>query len=223
MLNIENLSFSYTPSAPYILNDISLHINKGDYVTIIGENGSAKSTLIKLILNILKPNKGNISFESSSIGYVPQRMEGFNKQFPLSVKEMLSCHLKALKLKDKSVIKNSLEKVNMLSFSNTLIGNLSGGQQQKIFICRALIGSPDLLILDEPSTGIDIQSQKEIYSLIKTLNLELGITVISVEHNLEATLHNSTHIYELSGGKGHLYTVKEFKKKLYEDELRKVE
>jgi zinc transport system ATP-binding protein len=209
MINIQNLSFSYEPGSPYLLNNININIEKGSYVSILGENGSAKSTLMKLILGFNKPNCGKIFVHTKDIGYVPQRMENFNPQFPITVKEVLQCHFKVLKLRDKSLIDNCLEVVNMKDFKNSLIGNLSGGQMQKIFIARAIMGTPKLLILDEPSTGVDIKSQEDIYRVIKNLN-KLGVTVLSVEHNLTAALENSSHILKLENGLGNLYKVSEY-------------
>jgi zinc transport system ATP-binding protein len=214
MIQIKNLSFSYTGSQPYLLDNISLNIHAGSYVSILGENGSAKSTLVKLMLKLLKPNAGTISINTDVVGYVPQRMDSFNSQFPLTVLEMLQCHLKTLKLKDKNLIYDSLRKVNMLEHKNSLIGNLSGGQQQKVFIARAIMSTPDLIILDEPSTGIDIPSQEEIYGILRELNRVSGVTVLSVEHNLNAALENSTHIYKLDRGTGTLYSVDEYKNTL---------
>jgi len=216
MINIENLYFTYTNSKPYILDNVNLKIGKGNYVSILGENGSAKSTLIKLILNLLKPNSGEITIATSKIAYVAQKVENFNAQFPITVYEMLNCHRKVLKLKDKSLILKSLQAVGMECHIRTLIGNLSGGQQQKIFIARSLIGNPELLILDEPSTSIDMQSMDDIYKIIKGLNKNSGITVISVEHNLKAALENSTNILEMHHGNGILYTIHDYKYKLSE-------
>lgn len=210
MIYINNLFFSYNPAPPYLINNINLHIGTGEYVSIVGENGSAKSTLLKLILGLLKPTAGEIKLNTKTIGYVPQRMESYNAEFPITVQEMLRCHLKVLKLSDKKLINESLKKVNMLSFKNSLIGNLSGGQQQKIFIARAIMTSPKLIILDEPSTGIDIKSQKEIYKILKELNRDSNITILSVEHNLKAALENSTHIYRMEKGEGTLFNVKDY-------------
>lgn len=204
MIKISNLYFSYTNSAPYILSDINLTVNNGEYISILGENGCGKSTFVKLILNILLPTKGIIYNDNNKIGYVSQRAESLNSQFPITVYEMLNCYRKLLKIKDKNVVIESLKTVNMLDYKNSLIGNLSGGQCQKIFIARALMGNPELLILDELSNGVDIVSQKEIYGLIKGLNKEYGITVIAIEHNLNAAMANSSLIYHLSDGKGHL-------------------
>lgn len=212
MIKIQNLNFSYTGDTPYIIKNINLNINKGTYTSIIGENGSCKSTLVKLMLNLLKPCKGSINIDTKKIGYVPQRIDNFNSQFPITVNEILKCHMNILKIKNKNIIDKSLDSVGMLSFKNNLIGNLSGGQQQKVFIARALIGEPELLILDEPSTGVDIKSQNEIYSFIKSLNINKKITVISVEHNMEAALKNSSHIIKMEEGTALLYTAIDYKK-----------
>lgn len=216
MIQINNLYFSYNKLPLYILNNLNLIINKGDYVSILGENGSGKSTLIRLILKILKPSSGIITINTNKIGYVPQKIDSFNSQFPITVFEVLNSHRKAIKIKDPSCIQKSLEKVGMENYMTSLIGNLSGGQQQKVFIARALMGSPELIVLDEPSTGIDVQSQKEIYSIIKRLNLDMGITIISIEHNLKAALVNSNYILELDSGNGILQSISEYKQRYQE-------
>lgn len=212
MIHISNLYFSYNNHPPYVLNDLDLIIKQGKYVSILGENGSGKSTLIRLILKMLKPSKGVININTNKIGYVPQRFESFNSQFPITVFEMLNFHRKAIGIKETVSIEKSLKKVGMDNYKNHIIGNLSGGQQQKIFIARALMGNPDLIVLDEPSTGIDVQSQKEIYAIIKNLNLDLNITVIAVEHNLKAAMINSDFIFELNNGTGLLRSVDEYKR-----------
>lgn len=204
MIEIKDLSFSYTNSESYVLKNINLEINDGEYVSILGENGCGKSTLVKLILKLLSPSKGSILNTGKNIGYVPQKSDFMNSQFPITVYEMLNCYRKILKIKDKNVVLKTLGMVNMDGFKNSLIGSLSGGQCQKIFIARALMGTPDLLILDEPSTGVDIKSQKEIYRLIKDLNINNKITVISIEHNLNVAVENSSLIYHISNGNGHL-------------------
>jgi zinc transport system ATP-binding protein len=206
MIKAENLIFSYTGAPPFILNGLSLHVGKGEYVSVVGDNGSGKSTLVKLILRFLKPTGGSLETAASRIGYVPQRHDAGNGGFPITVFEMLNSYRHLLKLKDKDVIKDSLSQVGLSGFSGALMGTLSGGQSQKILIARALMGSPDLLILDEPSTGVDDASQKEIYGIIKRLNTEKGITIVSVEHNLVAAVSNSTLIYHLSSGHGHMCT-----------------
>lgn len=210
MIDIKNLCFSYTKSNNYILNNINLNIKDGTYTSIIGENGCGKSTLVKLILKLLNPSSGTIETNCKRIGYVPQVMENFNFGFPITVFEILSCHMKTLHLKDSNIINNSLLSVGMLDFKNNLIGDLSGGQRQKIFIARALIGNPDTIIMDEPSTGIDVKSQNDIYSTLKHLNRNNNVTVISVEHNLNAAYSCSTHIFKLHNGSGILFRTNDF-------------
>lgn len=216
MIEIRNLCFSYNKLPPFILNNINLSIKKGDYLSILGENGSGKSTLIKLILKILKPTKGLVNINTNKIGYVPQKFDNFNSQFPITVFEVLNFHRKAIGIKDVNYVYKNLKLVNMDGYSKNLISNLSGGQQQKIFIARALMGSPELIILDEPSTGLDRNSQKDLYKIIKHLNTHLGITIISIEHNLKAALENSDFIFDINNGNGVLRAVNEYNRQLQE-------
>ncbi|MDB2125652.1 metal ABC transporter ATP-binding protein [Clostridium paraputrificum] len=211
MIKINNLSFAYNKNTPPLLKDVNLDIPKGVYLSIVGENGSCKTTLIKLILGLLTPISGSITVDTDNIAYVPQRLDGFNSQFPISIYEILKIHAKSLKLDPKSSSIDVLEKVNMLKFKENLIGNLSGGQQQRVFIARALIGNPDLIILDEPSTGVDVKNQQEIYSLLSKINKEQGTTIISIEHNMDIALKYSTHILTINNGKLTLQSNKDFR------------
>lgn len=211
LIKIDNLSFAYSKNTPPLLKDVNLDIPKGVYLSIVGENGSCKTTLIKLILGLLTPISGSITVDTDNIAYVPQRLDGFNSQFPISIYEILKIHAKSLKLDPKSSSMDVLEKVNMVKFKENLIGNLSGGQQQRVFIARALIGNPDLIILDEPSTGVDIKNQQEIYSLLSKINKEQGTTIISIEHNMDIALKYSTHILTINNGKLTLQSNKDFR------------
>ena len=213
LVDIKNLSFSYTKRS-CLLNNVNLSIPSGIYLSILGENGSCKSTLVKLILGILKPDSGVITLDSNKISYVSQRLDNFNTEFPITVQEVLHCHAQTVGVKNSKNIQDSLKKVNMTEFSNNLIGNLSGGQQQRIFIARALIGNPDLIILDEPSSGVDEKSQNEIYPLLQNLNRDFGKTIISVEHNTKTALKYSTHILKIKNGVIKLYTREDFIKHL---------
>ena len=156
----------------------------------------------------------SIELSTNSIGYVPQRLDSFNSQFPITVKEVLKTHKNTLNL-DKTIdISSVLDAVNMQSFNNKLLGMLSGGQQQRVLIARALIGNPDLLILDEPSTGVDFMNQQEIYGILKKLNKENKKTIISIEHNIDIALKNSTHILKVENGNIKLFTVNEYREYL---------
>lgn len=214
MIKINNLCFSYSGSKPYQLNNINLSLPENEFISIIGENGSSKTTLLKLLLGYLKPIEGNIEINLKSVGYVPQKVDNFNSQFSITVYEVLRIHLKTLKIKDKTEIDRVLNAVNMLEFKNKLIGSLSGGQQQRIFIARALIGHPSILILDEPSAGIDEKTQKDIYDLIFNLNKEKDMTIICVEHNIEKSIRYSSHILELKNASASLFETENFVKEL---------
>ncbi len=204
MISIKNLYFSYTGTLPFVLEGIDLDINRGEYVSILGDNGSGKTTLMRLILKFLSPTSGSIKLNTKIIGYVPQKSDHTNLSFPITVFEALNSYRRLLKIKDKSVIAAMLDRMGMNGFEKSLMGDLSGGQHQKILLARALMGQPELLILDEPSTGVDINSQNDIYDILKKLNREKGITILSVEHNLGAAIESSTLIYHLSRGHGHL-------------------
>lgn len=203
MLDIHSLEFKYANSEKYVLKNINLKVNSGEYISVVGENGCGKSTLIKLILKLLKPLKGSIRINTEKIGYLPQKKENLN-DFPITVFEALESYRKIVKVKDKKCTDNALKSVNLSEFKKARVGELSGGQLQKLYIARALIGNPPLLILDEPSTGIDVNGQREIYSFIKKLNTQNGLTVISVDHNLDAAIFNSTKIFHIKNGEGHL-------------------
>lgn len=210
MIQIDNLNYSYSGDSVYILNNINFIIEKGCYVSILGDNGSAKTTLIKLILKLLTPVSGTILTSTDKIGYVPQHVEKINSQFPITVYELLKCHYRALKLKDSKSINIILKDLGIFEFRNNLISNLSGGQMQKVFIARALLGGPELLILDEPSTGLDAQSRQEIYCKLKSLNINSKVTIISVEHNIKAALENSTHICVLKDGTAKISLISDY-------------
>lgn len=210
MIKIHNLNFSYDKGSPLLLKDINLEIPKGAYLSVIGENGSCKTTLIKLILGLLNPVSGSIEINTKKIAYVPQRVDSFNSEFPISVFEILKTHAKALKLDVSSSVDNVLEKVNLVDYKNNLIGNLSGGQQQRVFIARALMGNPDLIILDEPSTGVDTKNQKEIYAILNKINKNCATTIISIEHNMNIATKYSSHILKVNEGRVHLFSSKDF-------------
>lgn len=210
MIKANDLCFSYTGLPPYTLDHLHLDIRDGEYVSILGENGSGKSTLVRLILGLLRPVSGHVEITADRIGYVPQKHEDANGDFPITVFEMLDSYRKLLKIRDKQCVVRSLELVHMRKYTKRLMGMLSGGQVQKVRLARALMGNPDLLILDEPSTGVDVNSQREIYAFLKECNRSRGITVISIEHNLQAAMANSTLIYHVMDGKGHLCTPKQY-------------
>ncbi len=203
MIELQHVYFAYE-NGPYLLKDMNLFVENGDYIAIVGENGSGKSTLVRLLLGLLSPTKGRIVKDFRRRAYVPQRFESLNSQFPITVREVLNCYRKVLRIREKDCIHKYLSIMKIADLQDSLIGNLSGGQCQKVLIARALMGQPDLLILDEPSTGIDVKTQAEMCPFIKRLNAEQGITVITVEHNLKAAVRNSTKLYHVVEGSGHV-------------------
>lgn len=209
MIDLQHVYFAYE-HGQYLLEDVNMTIRDGDYISVVGENGSGKSTLIKLILDLLSPSRGSISNTYRHRAYVPQRFETLNSQFPITVWEVLNCYRQVLHLKHKEIIRDCLEQMNVYSLKDQLIGNLSGGQCQKVLIARALMGHPDLLIFDEPSTGIDVRSQEELYPFIKDLNENKDVTVITVEHNLKFAVRNSTKMFHVVGGRGHFCSPKAY-------------
>ena len=205
MIIIENLFFKYTGQTPYTLSGVNLLVPKDSYISIVGNNGCGK-----LILGFLSPTTGTIQIKTNKIGYVPQRQE-FNSAFPITVQEVIYSYGKLLHMKNINVCE-ILSITQMQDFKNQLVGDLSGGQYQRMLIARALMGTPDLLVLDEPSTGVDISSQKEIYKILRELNKNKKLTILSVEHNLYAATESSSMIYHLSDGKGHLCTPQNYLK-----------
>ncbi len=198
IIEIENLFFSYDKQ--YILEDITLNISSDDFLAIIGPNGGGKSTLLKLILNILNFNKGKIKkhLKKDEIGYVPQNTN-LNIDFPITALEVvLMGHIsKKKKLfgyskEDISCAMQSLKQVSMENFANKKIGDLSGGERQRVFIARALCSNPKLMLLDEPTASIDVKGQNEIYELLKDLNKSISIVVVS--HDISVLLNYAKNV-----------------------------
>jgi len=201
VIDIKNLSFAYEKDL--ILEDINLTVDEKDFLAIIGPNGGGKSTLLKLILGMLKPNKGSIqvlgqtaSKNLSYIGYVPQNTN-VNTDFPIKVIEVvLMGHVGAKNPlfgygKDEiACAMGALAQVGMQEHSQSKIGSLSGGQRQRVMIARALCAHPKILILDEPTSSIDIKGQKEIYELLRLLNQ--SITIVVVSHDISVILEYAT-------------------------------
>ena len=197
ILEINNLSFSYDKQE--VLEDINLKVEDKDFLAIIGPNGGGKSTLLKLILGINPIKNGTIKVFGKTpketlrnIGYVPQNTN-VNTDFPIKVIEVVMMgHLEGKRplfgygKHEVMCAMGALEKVGMANFAQTKIGSLSGGQRQRAMIARALCAHPKLLILDEPTSSIDITGQHNIYELLKELNEY--ITIIVVSHDISIIL-----------------------------------
>lgn len=199
VIEFENVTFSYAGRAPWLLENLSFTVNDGDYVSLLGENGCGKSTSLKMILGFLKPTAGRITVASPVSGYVPQADAAAMSAFPITPLEILRNYAKVCGV-DKDEAEKMLAAVNLTPYADRLIGTLSGGQRQRVLIARALIGQKHLLILDEPSTGLDAAAAKDVYGLLGHLNQEHGVTILSVEHNLTAVRRWATKTVVFSGG-----------------------
>lgn len=203
IIKLKNVTFGYQDNI--ILNNINLDINKGDYVGIIGSNGVGKSTLLKLMLNEIKPLDGSVDIfgapinefkDWKKVGYVNQKANSFVSSFPATVQEVVAMNLSSKIGLFRSINKNHLKEVDrvlelvgMEENKHKLIGELSGGQQQKVFIARSLVNSPEILFLDEPTVGIDLSAQSDFYSLLSQLNKRLNLTIVMISHDISIIKH----------------------------------
>lgn len=188
-ITIEDLSVDY--ELVVALSDINLKIKNKDFLAIIGPNGGGKTTLLKVLLGLLKPTEGKMTKSSKEpIGYVPQ-FTSFDRTFPINVFEViLTARLpKKVKIfqkygdKDKEDVEKIMKQLGIIDLKKRQIGQLSGGQLQKVLIARALITNPGILVLDEPTASLDVQTKKEIYSILEKLNNEK--TIIMVTHDVD--------------------------------------
>ncbi|WP_411964235.1 metal ABC transporter ATP-binding protein [Haloferax sp. YSMS24] len=205
VVELSNVDFGYTTTP--VVEDISLRIDSGEYVAVVGPNGSGKSTLMKLMLGLLRPDTGETRLfgeashafdDGSRIGYVAQHASA-SKEMPITVREVVKMgrfpHVGFGRLSDADhrIVDDALETVGMASFANRRVTKLSGGQRQRAFIARALAGEADLLVLDEPTVGVDAESVDAFYDLLESLN-EDGITILLIEHDLGAVTDHARRI-----------------------------
>lgn len=208
LISIDHVGFSY--NGERILDDISLDIHKGDFLGIIGPNGSGKTTLLKIIVGLLKPQTGKVLLygkpnsefrDWGKIGYVPQKAGSMVLHFPLTVEETVSMgRIRTDKLDDTNLpsdriaVEQALKAVEMDQYKTRLLTELSGGQQQRVFIARALASEPELLLLDEPTVGVDVDSQSKFYQLLRDLNTRLQLTLVLISHDIEVVAHEVTEV-----------------------------
>lgn len=204
---VQSVSFSY--NSRKILNNVSFHVSPGDVVGLIGPNGGGKTTLVKLILKLIPLTSGTISLfgedlatfsDWKRISYIPQKATAFDQQFPATVFEIASLGRaakgigKPLTQIDFEKIMHALRLLGMEEYAHTKIGNLSGGQQQRVFIAKALAAEPDLLIMDEPTTGIDIGTEEKFYQLLTSINKKTNLTMIIISHDIHTLSRHVTKI-----------------------------
>lgn len=193
LMEVKDLGFSYGRNK--VLEGINFTVEDGDYLGIIGPNGSGKTTLIKILLGILEPCQGQVRYNKNLLagsqpGYLPQNTYGYDKLFPATVGEVVATGLLARKKfprfynkADHRKVDAILEKLKIASLKNRRIGNLSGGQEQRVLLARSLISEPKLLVLDEPSSGLDPKIREDLYKSLEQLNRE-GSSIIVISHDL---------------------------------------
>lgn len=208
LIELEDINFRYENRI--VLENIHFKVKEGEFWALIGPNGSGKSTLINIILGLLKPDQGTVKLfdkdieqfhQRELIGYMSQKSNSFNSGFPATVLEVVRSGLtrkkglfkRFTKSDDKKAI-DALKIVRMEQFMNKNIGELSGGQQQRVFIARALAGEPKLLVMDEPTVGIDQQNVASFYTMLNRLNREHGIAILLVTHEIDLVTELASHV-----------------------------
>lgn len=194
-IKVENLSFYYDEEP--VLENVSYQVDPGEFVILTGENGAAKSTLIKATLGLLKPSSGQVTIAKQNMegkklrmGYIPQQVASFNAGFPSTVLELVSSGrypngkwFKKLTERDHAHVKKALEAVGMWNMRHKRVGELSGGQKQRISLARIFANDPDLFILDEPTTGMDERSRNNFYELLQHSAHEHGKSILMITHD----------------------------------------
>lgn len=215
-IKIKDLDFSYHDHK--VLTGINLELDMGDFIAIVGANGSGKSTFIKNLLGELKPQKGTVevlekpiaSYKSyKEIGYVPQMSVVSKVSFPITVREMVVLNLyedfgffKFPRKKHYKKVDEMLEYLGLIDYKNKPVNELSGGLQQRTMIARAMINNPKLLILDEPTAGVDEESRISFLKTIQTLNGDKGTSLVLVTHELDEVMAYTKldAVYEIKDG-----------------------
>ena len=204
LIQIKDLSFSY-PSKKDTLKHINLKVKKCSFTCIVGENGSGKSTLLKCILGLNKGYTGEIKKETH-IGYLPQKSE-IQSNFPATIEEVvlsgtISNNVRSIfyKKEDKDRAKQVMQTLGIYDIRKKCFADLSGGQQQRVLIARALCATKDIIVLDEPTNGLDPSIAKQIYELLDELKKEENITILMVSHDIERALNYADTVIELING-----------------------
>jgi len=206
-----------------VAKNLNFKIDQGDYLCVVGENGTGKSTLIKTLLGLIKPLNGEVIANvqrknHKGVGYLPQQTQA-QKDFPASVWEVVLSGVlnndhrcPFYNKKDKAEAEKNMEKLNILDLKKRCYRELSGGQQQRVLLARALCATDSVLILDEPVTGLDPAASMEFYETIKDLNKKGNVTIIMVSHDIKNALNYATHILHLEQENDFFGTVEEYKK-----------
>ncbi len=190
-VRLDNVSFAYGHGQP-VLRDVDLEVEQGEFVAIAGPNGGGKTTLVRLVLGLAQPTAGRIELSARRLGYLAQRAQAAIDA-PITVRELVAAGrtprtrlLGPLTTGDREVVDAAIERVGLTDRASRRLQTLSGGQQQRAFIAKALAAEPELLVLDEPTTGVDVEAQDAIAALLQELRNDLGMTILYVSHEFGA-------------------------------------
>ena len=204
LIQIKNLNYSY-PTKKDALKNINIKIEKEKFTCIVGENGSGKSTLLKCILGLNKGFTGEI-IKNNHIGYLPQKSE-IQANFPATIEEVvlsgtIKNHINSIfyRRDDKENAKNIMKKLGIYDIRKKCFADLSGGQQQRVLIARSLCATKEIIVLDEPTNGLDPSIAKQIYELLDSLKKNEKITILMVSHDIERALDYADKVIELHDG-----------------------
>lgn len=196
-ITVDQLALRYGQEEP-LFSDLSLRIDKGELVAVIGPNGSGKTSLIKILLGLLPPTAGTCTVHEQRIGYVPQHL-GKDEFSPLTVSEFFSLKMKSAgfwfpRRGQKTQIKHLLERTRVSHVIDRQMKHLSGGELQRVMIAYALLDKPGLLILDEPVSGIDIHGEQDFFSLIEEIHEKDQMTILMISHDIDVVYRYATQV-----------------------------
>ena len=225
LVECKNVSVNY--GSFEACKDVSFSIEKGDYLCVVGANGSGKSTIVKAILGLVKIKSGTINFNRKHTGYLPQQ-SNIQKDFPANVKEIvLSGCANEQKFfyskQDKINAQKQIERLQIQNIANKHFSQLSGGQQQRVLLARALCAAKDLIILDEPVTGLDPIVTDELYGIIRKLNKEEKVSVIMVSHDVHRAVQNANYILQMNKEVSFFGTSKEYQESSFYKSMTNIE
>jgi zinc transport system ATP-binding protein len=203
-VELENVSFGYRPGQR-VLEDVDLSLGEGEFVAVAGPNGGGKTTLVRIVLGLERPSEGTAHLYGEpahrfsgrrALGYLAQRSQ-VGGDAPATVREVVGAGrlasgrlLGRLRSDDRRLVDEAIQRVGLAAVADAPLRTLSGGMQQRAFIAKALAGEPSLLVLDEPTTGVDAESQESLAQLLATLHADLGATIVYVSHEFGAVEHH---------------------------------
>jgi zinc transport system ATP-binding protein len=213
-VELRGVTFGYGEGPP-VLRDVDLAVNAGELVAVAGPNGGGKTTLVRLVLGLERPESGQALLygepahrfsRRNTLGYLAQRAQ-LQLDAPATVEEVVAAGRLAaggligpLRRRDRVIVEEAIERVGLISVRRRPLSRLSGGQQQRAFIAKALAGNPSLLVLDEPTTGVDVESQEALAALLHRLHIELSVTVLYVSHEFGAIERYVERLLLVRGG-----------------------